>query len=199
MIVAHASGRQHDAALAAAAVAQVMARTGERPCAWCGDGWHAYRPVLTAAYRRLVRTGRRGRPARRVPPELSLTRRIKHRTPTGRLIRIETEATLGAPVEPPDTVRVERLNGVLRDRLNALTRKTHAFAKTAATWDALLELAIFEHNWLRPHPALRLPLDQPTHPHARRFARRTPALALGLTDHPWRWPELLTLPTPISR
>ena len=78
-------------------------------------------------------------------------------------------------------MRVERLNGVLRDRLSALTRRTHAFAKTAETWDALLGLAIFEHNWLRPHPALRRPSATP----GRRYDAHTLAMALGLTDHRW--------------
>ena len=37
---------------------------------------------------------------------------------------------------------------MFRDRLAALTRKTHAFAKTAKTWDALFGLSVLEHNWL---------------------------------------------------
>ena len=139
--------------------------------------------MLTRAYRRRLHTGLRGRPPWRLPAGLALTQRIKQWDPPGHLVRIDTAATIGPLIEPPATVRVERLNGVLRDRLNALTRKTHAFAKTAETWDALLQLALFEHNWLRPHPALRC----------------TPAMALGLADHRWRWPEFLTTPPPISR
>ena len=199
MIVAHASARRHDEALADAAVARAKARTGGRPFAWCGDGRREYRPVLTKAYRRLVRTGKPGRPARRVPDALALTQRIEHCDPHGRPLSIETKATIGAPVPQPHTVRVERLNGVLRDRLNGLTRKTHAFAKTADTWDALLSLAIFEHNWLRPHPALRRPIVGPTRPRDPRFERRTPAMDLALTDHPWRWDEFLSRSTHISR
>ena len=49
MIVAHATSCEHNDALASAAVAQVQARTGGRPFAWCGDGWRAYRPVLIKA------------------------------------------------------------------------------------------------------------------------------------------------------
>jgi hypothetical protein len=199
MIVAHATSHTHDDALASAAVTQVRARTGGRPFGWCGDGWREYRPVLTRAYRRVVRDGRLGRPPKRVPDDLALTQRIKHCDSHGRLLGFEVKATLGTPIVPPGTTRVERLNGVLRDRLNAFTRKTHAFAKTPETWDALLDLAIFDHNWLCPHPALRLPLDASAHPQARRFERRTPAMALGLTDHRWRWPEFLAMPIPVSR
>ena len=42
--------------------------------------------------------------------------------------------------------------------MKALTRKTHAFAKTATTWDALVDLHVFEQTWLHPHPALREPV-----------------------------------------
>jgi hypothetical protein len=198
MIVAHATARQHDEALAAAAVVQAKERTGGRPFAWCADGWREYRPVLTKAYRREVRTGKPGRPPRRVPDELALTQRIKHCDPHGRLLEIEIKATIGASVPQPHTVRVERLNGVLRDRLNGLTRKTHAFAKTAGTWDALLDLAIFEHNWVRPHPALRQPRVGPTRRQDPRFEQRTPAMTLGLTDQPWSWIDFLHMPSHIS-
>jgi hypothetical protein len=198
MVVAHASSHDHDDSLATAAVAQAKARTGGRAFAWCGDGWREYRPVLTRAYRRVVRDGRRGRPPKRVPGDLALTQRIKHTDPHGRLLAIEVKATIGAPVVPPGTVRVERLNGVLRDRLNALTRKTHAFAKTVDTWDALLGLALFEHNWVRPHPTLRVARDDPPRGPTPRFERRTPAMALGLTDHPWRWADFLAMPKPVS-
>ena len=82
-------------------------------------------------------------------------------------------------------VHRERLNGVLRDRLNALTRKTHGLAKDVQTWDALVSLCLFEHNWLRPHPALREPAEGLAY--GRRYRRRTPAMAIGLTDHVWTW------------
>jgi hypothetical protein len=199
MVVAHASGHDHSAALLTAAVARAQARTGGRPFAWCGDGWRDYGTVLTRAYQQVVRDGRPGRPPKRVPAGLALTQRIKHADPHGRLLSIEIKATIGTRVAPPGTTKVERLNGVLRDRLNAFTRKTHAFAKTAETWDALLDLAIFEHNWLRPHPALRRPIIGPTRSQDRRFERRTPAMALGLADHPWTWPDFLRMPTHVSR
>ena len=199
MVVAHASGHDHDTRLTSAAVAQAQARTDGRPFAWCGDGWRDYGPVLTKAYRRTVREGRLGRPRKRVPDELALTQRIKHCDSKGRLLSIAIKATIGTLVAPPGTTRVERLNGVLRDRLNAFTRKTHAFAKTVDTWDALLDLALFEHNWLRPHPALRVDRNLPAHRQAQRFARRTPAMALALTDHPGSWTEFLAMPIPITR
>ena len=52
-------------------------------------------------------------------------------------------------------VYLERLKGVLGDRLNALTRKTQAFAKNTSPWDTLVKLCLFEHNWMQSQPALR--------------------------------------------
>jgi hypothetical protein len=199
MVVARATSRDHNRALTTAAVEQAQARTCGRPFSWCGDGWRDYGPVLIQLYRQVVRDGRMGRPPKRVPADLALTQRIKHADLHGRLLSIETKATIGTLVTPPGTTRVERLNGVLRDRLNAFTRKTHAFAKTGDTWDALLDLALFEHNWLRPHPALRRPLSAQADPRAPRFEQRTPAMALDLTDHPWCWTDFLAMPIPISR
>ncbi len=73
-----------------------------------------------------------------------------------------------------------------------LTRKTHGFAKTSATWDAAVRLALFEHNWLRAHPALKEKLPVPEK--GRRYRRRSPAMAMGLSDHRWSWEEFLHLP-----
>jgi hypothetical protein len=193
-VVAHATGRR-EAALAEAAIRRAHARTAGRPFAWCSDGWEFYPPAIARVYRRPVRTGRRGRPPLRVPAGVALTQTIKHRDERGRLLSVETRATIGAPVPEPTPVHVERLNGVLRDRLNCLTRKTHAFAKTAETWDAAVGLALFAHNWLWPHPALRQPAAEP----GCRYDRRTPAMALGLTDHRWSWQEFLTMPARVTR
>jgi hypothetical protein len=89
-------------------------------------------------------------------------------------------------------VHVERLHGVLRDRLACLTRKTHAFAKTAETWDVLLGLAVFAHNWRQFHPALRRLSPSP----GRLYEPCTPAMALGLIDHRWTRHELFTMHVP---
>lgn len=192
-IVAHATGRIGEE-LVATAVRQVAQRTRQRPLAWCSDGWRGYARVVTQQYRQPQRTGQRGRPRLVVPSAVRLTQSVKQRDARGRLLGVEIRAALGALIEPAGTVHVERVNGALRDRLNALTRKTHAFAKTTGTWDALLSLQIFEHNWLRPHPALRLPVITS----GRQYDQRTPAMVLHLSDHVWSWREFLTTPVRIS-
>lgn len=95
----------------------------------------------------------------------------------------------GPEPEHPYTVGVERRNGVLRDRLNCLTRKTHGFAKRDNTWTALVGLSLFEQNWMRSHNSLREKVEGL--PQGRIYRRRSPAMAIGLTDHVWTWAEFL--------
>jgi IS1 family transposase len=192
-VVAHASGPREEE-LAARVFAQTKQRSAGQALPWCSDGWRPYPEQVWRASRQPVRTGRRGRPPRRWPEGVRLTQTIKHRDGRGHLLRVETRATFGAPIEQPALVHAERRNGVCRDRLNALTRKTHAFAKTATTWDALLDLHVFEQNWLHPQLALRELVAAVW----RGYDRRTPAMALHLTDHVWTWREFLTTPTRLS-
>jgi len=176
------------------AVTITVERTHQRELHWFSDGWQGYQNILVRAYRKPLLTGKRGRPRWIVPETVTLTKTIKHRDEHGRLLSVETRAALGAAMEPTGTVHVERLNGTLRDRLNALTRKTHAFAKRDATWDALVGLQLFDHNFHRAHRALRLPCEDGV----RRYHQRSPAMVLGLTDHLWSFQEVLTTRIPIT-
>ena len=192
-IVAWAFGPR-TAALAEAVVQATRARTaGQAGIAWISDGWEPYAETVAETYCDRVPVSSNGRAwaVLHRTPGVRLTQAVKHRR--GRCLdHVEVRATLGAPVAHPHTVHVERLHGVLRDRLGCLTRKTHAFAKDAGTWDAAVGLVLFEHNWLRSHPALRQPLPEPIG--QRRYLRRTPAMLLGLTDRPWTWGDFLTQP-----
>ncbi len=171
-----------------------LQRTHQRPLSWFSDGWHGYRSILVRVYRKPARKDKRGRPPWVVPETFTLTQTVKHRNEHGRLLSVETRAALGPGVGPAGTVHVERLNAALRDRLNAQPRKTHAFAKRDATWDALVGLQLFDHNFHRANQALRLPGGKDVH----RYHRRSPAMALGLTDHLWSFQELLTTRIPIT-
>jgi len=176
------------------AVTTTVARTHQRELHWFSDGWQGYQSILERASRKRVLTGKRGRPRWVVPETVTLTQTVKHRDEHGRLLSVEIRAALGALMGPVGTVHVERLNGCLRDRLNALTRKTHAFTKRDATWDALVTLQLFDHHFHRPQRALRLPFEDGVH----RYRQRSPAMALGLTDHLWSFQELLTSRVPIT-
>jgi hypothetical protein len=177
------------------AVSITVQRTHQRPLCWFSDGWQSYRNSLVQAYRQPMMTGKRGRPRLVVPETIGLTQTVKHRDERGRLLSVEIRTALGESLEPAGTVQYARLNGALRDRLNALTRKTHAFAKRDTTFDALLGLQLFDHHFPRAHRALRLPVAESSVP---RYHHRSPAMALGLTDHRWSFFELLTSRVPIT-
>jgi IS1 family transposase len=165
---------------------------GQTGIPYLTDGWAPYAETIKETYRdREVSTVNPHWAILKPTEGIALTQAVKHRKGR-RLDRIEVRAVLGESVELPYTVHLDRLHGTLRDRLNCLTRKTHAFAKDVATWDALFSVALFEHNWLRTHVALRLPLPEPQR--GARYGQRTPAMALGLTDHAWPWEEFLRLP-----
>lgn len=191
-IVAWAFGPSEDA-LAPLLVEQTRRRTeGGAGVQWVSDGKAVYRKEVRRVYRDPLRTGRRGRPRLEATPGVRLSQAVKQRE-KGKLVKVEVRAVIGEAPPCPYAVCEERLNGVLRDRLNSLTRKTHAFAKQPQTWDAAVTLCLFEWNWLRPHRALRQKAEGL--PNGQRYLRRSPAMAQGLTDHVWSWTEFLLHPT----
>lgn len=171
-------------------VRQTRERTaGQRGIIWISDGHHAYIKAVKKTYRHRVRTRAPGRPRYAPTPGVGLTQVVKTRK-ENRLEKVEVRHLFGPEPACPYTVRVERKNGVLRDHLACLTRKTHAFAKRDATWLALVGVSLFGDNWLSEHVALQEPATDL--PAGRRYRRRSPAMAIGLTDHIWGWTEFLT-------
>lgn len=184
------SASTSEAAAVPVVVRQTRERTaGQRGIIWISDGYHAYIQAVRRTYRSPLRTGAPGRPRYVMTPGVGLTQVVKTRK-QNRIVKVEVRHCFGPEPRCPYTVRVERHNGVLRDRLGCLTRKTHAFAKQNETWDALVGLSLFEHNWLRPHVALRV--EAVDLPKGWMYQKRSPAMAIGLTDHVWGWSEFLT-------
>ena len=188
-MVAFSAARNEETA-AGVVVPLTRERTaGRRGIRWISDGKRAYIALIRWTYRDPVRSGRRGRPRKVPTPGVGLTQMVKHRKGR-RLVKVEVRHRFGVATLDPRTVRLERLNGVIRDRLNCVTRRTHAFMKRIPTWDAAVGLCIFAHNWITAHPALReKELDLPA---GRQYRMRTPAMAVGLTDHAWTWVDFLT-------
>lgn len=188
-MVAFSAARSEEAA-AKVVVPLTRRRTaGGRGIGWISDGLRAYIELVRRTYRDPVRSGGRGRPRKLPTPGVGLTQMIKHRSGY-RVVRVEIRHCFGVVTLDPHTVRLERLNGVVRDRLNCVTRQTHAFMKRVRTWDAATGLCIFAHNWIEPHRALREKV--PDLPAGRRYRERTPAMAVGLAERPWTWEDLLT-------
>ena len=182
------SGKPTEQEAAAEVVPLTRARTaGRRGIRWISDGLRAYRDLIGTVYRDPVSRRAKGRGV--LTPGVGLTQLVKHRV-GGRVTGITVRHCFGEQALDPYTVRAERLNGCMRDRLGCMTRKTHGFAKRVNTWEASGGMAVFEHNWLRPHPALREKAADL--PKGHRYRQRTPAMAIGLSDHAWSWTEFLT-------
>jgi hypothetical protein len=188
-VVAFSAARSEEAA-AKVVVPLTRERTaGRRGIRWISDGLRAYIELIRKTYRDPVRSGGRGRPRKLPTPGVGLTQLVKHRSGR-RVVKVEVRHCFGPATLDPRTVRIERLNGVGRDRLNCTTRQTHAFMKRVRTWDAAVGLGFFAHNWITPHRALRE--KAPDLPAGRRYRERTPAMAVGLTDEVWTWEAFLS-------
>ena len=99
-----------------------------------------------------------------------------------------------------NTAFVERLNLDLRQRVAAVGRRVNTLCQGE---DGLLDqLALFQtyHNFVLPHASLRQPLliSEVTNGKgsAKVWRPRTPAMAVGLTDHVWSLKEVLLFRVP---
>jgi len=78
-----------------------------------------------------------------------------------------------------NTVYIERFNLTLRQRVSYLQRKSLAYCKSKANFNAILFINLFDYNYRRPHKSLRLAVKQPA---SQRFQKN------GSIEPPqWRW------------
>jgi IS1 family transposase len=91
----------------------------------------------------------------------------------GHLVRKEKMVVYGIPaLGDVETTDVENFNGILRERLGRLVRRTKCFAKVERRLVCSLELFRFYWNFIKE------------------FGRgMTPGRIEGLTDHVWSWHE----------
>jgi transposase-like protein len=94
-----------------------------------------------------------------------------------------------------NTAFIERLNATFRQRINALTRRTRTLAQHPETLVAGMYLVGCFYNFCDFHHSLRLKLSVGSFGH--RWVQRTPAMASGLTDHPWTPAELFHFKVPL--
>ena len=102
------------------------------------------------------------------------------------------------------TAFVERANLTLRRGVAGLARRTWATAQSAPAAPGPPRVVARLLSFRAPTLAacglpLAEPLDRGGRRRPRRSRRRTPAMALGVTDHPWTVLELLTYPLPPPR
>ncbi len=167
----------------------------------CTDGWAAYPGSIRRAFREKVKeTAGRGRACLRVWPELHIGTVIKHtvkkrvtaitrQMAQGTLEQAQVLLTISRGGSVLNTAFIERLNGTIRERLAALTRKCRHAAHRLQGLQTGMYLLGCTYNWCWPHHQLReRNEDRPEQP---RWRERTPAMAAGLTDHIWSVHELL--------
>jgi IS1 family transposase len=158
--------------------------------AFTTDGLRAYFYALTAHFGRWVKLPQARKPHWQVNEQLlygQLVKRREHRHVVFTTMRMLwgkrhalTEVLrlhgLSACIQ---TAFIERVNLTIRQSVALLTRKTWSLPQSDA--HLLNHVLWWRHyyHFLRPHQALR---------------QRTPAMALGLTDHVWSIQEFITTP-----
>jgi hypothetical protein len=199
--------RHRDLPLITRLVQRVLACAVTRGILVCVDGLASYVTACPRVFRQPIRTGRRGRPRLVLPARFQLAQVVKHsakhhvvgvtrRVVHGTLAGIEAVLTATATGTVINTAYIERLNATFRAHLAPLTRRGRAIAHTEAILTAGRWLVGTAYNFCWPHDSLR----QVAPDHApQKWLLRTPAMAAGLSDHPWTPVELLRFQIPLPR
>jgi hypothetical protein len=166
----------------------------DQPPALTSDGWGGHREALIEVYGQVAPYKGRGRPPTRKRPQpgWQYMQVVKQRE-NGRVIGTETRVIYGDALLTPallgeHTAYVERTNLTTRHMNGRLVRKTLGFSKQR---DMLYAACVWEdvvYNFAHHVKTLRLEVNEGR----RRWARRSPAMAAGITDQLWTIEELLT-------
>jgi hypothetical protein len=169
----------------------------------CVDGLASYVTAFWRASREKVHTGRRGRPPYRLPRGLLLGQVIKKHSGR-RLAEVIRHAVWGGlgringglhwtgTARQINTSYIERLNATFRSRRAALRRRGRGLAHEVATLETGMYLVGCVYNFCTGHRSLRVAVTG-----ARpKWQERTPAMAVGWTDHAWSVQELLSFKPP---
>lgn len=110
-----------------------------------------------------------------------------HRYSPSEVLDTKVYACCGEPdLKKACTSHVERHNLTIRMQNRRMTRLTNAFSKKWANHQASLALLFATYNFVTPHGTLTKNSGD-----AGERIKTTPAMAAGLTDHPWTMEELL--------
>jgi hypothetical protein len=141
------------------------------------DGWGPYRPSIRDAFGNRVAHGVVNKTYSVV--HLNVNEAARRYSPAA-VIAVARDVVSGIPAEI-STSYAERQNLSLRMSQRRFTRLTNAFSKKLENHAAAVSLYVGHYNLCRVHEALT--------PSAKN--QNTPAMALGLTAHPWSIGELL--------
>lgn len=197
--------RRRDTALIQRLIAHVRAAALCRPLLFCVDGLSTYVGAIRDGFREAIPTGHRGRPHLRPWDGIWIAPVVKqyegHRVVgvTQRIVQ-GTAAVIQRLLQTSqgggqiNTAYIERLNATFRSRLAALARRGRATVRQIATLEQAAYLVGTVYNFCTYHQSLAQELVLPRN--RRRWLRRTPANAAGITDHLWTVEELLLFKVP---
>jgi transposase-like protein len=179
-----------------------------RPLLLAVDGLPSYVKAFQRAFRSKVpRFGQPGRCQWRAWSEIAIVQVVKERTAGQLSIQRRIVQGCGRMIERLiqtsqgqgwiNTAYIERLNATFRQRLAPLVRRTRALARHPQTLQAGMYVVGCIYNFCTYHQSLRIPLY--VSERRRRWLRRTPAIAAGLTDHCWTVQELFLFKVPPPR
>lgn len=170
------------------------------PLLWTTDEWDAYIDALLEVYGKWEEYEYQGigrpRLPRRVPPDNLMYAQVMKRREEGRVIEVKRKVVFGDLEKIEEilngkkinTSYVERNNLTMRQHVSRLVRKTLAFSKELRYLTAHLDFYQAWFIFVKPHLSLRVESKVK----GRKWDKRTPAMAAGITDHIWTMEELMT-------
>lgn len=185
---------------AATLLAQVVARPRQLPLVLTA-GWKAYTAALLQVVgvvyrpRRRGKVGRKPKPRLVAPQNLFYAQVVKVRNKAGQVVEVSTRVVFGGPRrfskqlrlrqlgETIQTAFMERWYGTLRGLVAPLRRRTRCLSWSRLRHRGKGWLMVSLYNFVMPHKSLR-----------QGRTLRTPAMAIGLTDHVWSYREYIRLP-----
>ena len=185
---------------AATLIAQVIVRTRQLPL-FLTEGWKASTAALLQVVGRVYRPRRRGKVGRKpnprlaAPKELYYAQVVKVRNKAGQVVEVSRRVVFGGPRrflqqlrlrqfgETIQTAFMERWYGTLRGLGAPLRRRTRCLSWSHARHRGKVWLMVSLYNFVMPHKSLR-----------QGHTPRTPAIAIGLTDHIWSYRESIWVP-----
>ncbi len=196
----HVAPRSLEAAIALVVSVALVCVAGRYPLFLIDD----HRPYVSALLqvlgrikhrRRPRRCGRKRHPTLKPPPGLLVgvvqkvrdaqghLRKIRRKALFGTVRQIETrlrDLGLGRVI---NTAHLERFNGTVRGRQCRLARRTRQLSRRRDLLQAALWVFRDLYNWIKVHGSL---------------GDRTPAMALGLSGHPWSLREYICYPVHVN-
>ena len=185
---------------AAALIAQVVARTQALPL-FLTDGWQASTAALLQVVGGVYRRRRRGKVGRKPTPRLVAPQTllyaqvVKVRNAAGHVVEVSRRVVFGGPRRfgkqwrlrqlstTIQTAFMERWYGTLRGLVAPLRRRTRCLSWSYTRHRGKVWLVVSLSNFVMPQKSLR-----------QGRTPRTPAMAIGLTDHIWSYREYVWLP-----